>query len=67
MNGPKMASPSGGPVEDGNRSDNRLNRKPMDWLGAAVSPETLRGLVHVADSALVTVSKLAALAAAGIA
>ena len=43
-----------GTVEDGNRSDKRLNRDPMARIVQAFSPEALRDLVYIADSALVT-------------
>ena len=43
-----------GTVEDGNRSGKRLNRNQIDRIGRAFSPDALRDLVDVADSALVT-------------
>lgn len=52
-----------GTVEDGNRSDKRLNRQQIDRLVQAFSPEALQDLVYIADSALVTGPNLAALAA----
>ena len=55
-----------GTVEDGNRSDKRLNRAQIDRIVQAFSPEALRDLVYIADSALVTGPHLDALAAAAI-
>lgn len=52
-----------GTVEDGNRSDKRLNREQIDRLVQAFSPAALQDLVYVADSALVTGPNLEALAA----
>ncbi len=52
-----------GTVEDGNRSDKRLNRQQIDRIVRAFSPEALQDLVYIADSALVTGPNLAALAA----
>ncbi len=52
-----------GTVEDGNRSDKRLNRQQIDRLVQAFSPEALHDLVYIADSALVTGPNLDALAA----
>ena len=56
-----------GTVEDGNRSDKRLSRDQMDRIVRAFSPEALRDLVYIADSALVTGPNLDALAAADLA
>ena len=56
-----------GTVEDGNRSDKRLNRDQLDRIVRAFSPEALRDLVYIADSALVTGPNLDALAAADLA
>ncbi len=56
-----------GTVEDGNRSDKRLNRHQIDRIVQAFSPEALRDLVYIADSALVTGPNLDALVAAEIA
>ena len=56
-----------GTVEDGNRSDKRLNRDPMDRIVRAFSPEALRDLVTIADSALVTGPHREDLAAADLA
>ena len=56
-----------GTVEDGNRSDKRLNRDQIDRIVRAFSPEALRDLVTIADSALVTGPNLDALAAADLA
>lgn len=55
-----------GTVEDGNRSDKRLNREQIDRLVQAFSPAALQDLVYVADSALVTGPNLEALAATGM-
>lgn len=55
-----------GTVEEGNRSDKRLNREQIDRLVQAFSPEALQDLVYVADSALVTEPNLEALAATGM-
>lgn len=54
-----------GTVEDGNRSDQRLNPAQIDRVVAAFSPEALRDLVYIADAALITGPNLDALAAAG--
>ncbi len=59
--------PLRGTVEDGNRSDKRLNRHQIARIVQAFSPEALRDLVYIADSALVTGPNLDALAAAEIA
>ena len=56
-----------GTVEDGNRSDKRLHRDQIDRLVRALSPEALRDLIYIADSALVTGPNLDALAAADLA
>lgn len=56
-----------GTVEDGNRSDKRLNREQIDRIVAAFRPEALQDLVYIADSALVTGPNLDAVASAGIA
>ena len=58
--------PLRGTVEDGNRSDKRLNRHQIARIVQAFSPEALRDLVYIADSALVTGPHLDALAAAAI-
>lgn len=55
-----------GRVEDGNRSDKRLNAEQIAQLVAAFSPEALQDLVYIADSALVTGPNLDALDAAGM-
>jgi transposase len=56
-----------GTVADGNRSDQRLNRDQIARIVRAFSPEALRDLVSIADSALVTGPTLYALAAADLA
>ncbi len=56
-----------GTVEDGNRSDKRLNREQIDRIVAAFRPEALQDLVSIAASALVTGPNRDAVAAAGIA
>ncbi len=55
-----------GRVEDGNRSDKRLNAEQIAHLVAAFSPEALQARVYIADSALVTGPNLDALDAAGM-
>jgi transposase len=56
-----------GTVEDGNRSDKRLNRQQIDRIVRAFSPATMQDLVYIADSALVTGPNLDALAATPLA
>ena len=55
-----------GRVEDGNRSDKRLNREQIARVVAAFSPEALQDLIYIADSALVTGPNLDPWHAAGI-
>lgn len=55
-----------GTVESGNRSDKTLNGEMIDRLTAALSPDQLQHLIYVADSALITRSNLARLAAQNI-
>ena len=52
-----------GSVASGNQSDKTLNRAMIDRLIEALSPDQLRDLIYVADSALVTGPNLARLAA----
>ncbi|MGC8474412.1 MAG: hypothetical protein ACP5PW_08430, partial [Candidatus Dormibacteria bacterium] len=56
-----------GTVENGNRSDKRLNRHQIARIVQAFSPEALRDLVYIADSALVTGPNLDTRAAADLA
>ena len=51
-----------GEVHSGNASDKQLNREVIDELCRQFSPEQLLELVYVADSALVTVPNLRAMA-----
>jgi hypothetical protein len=55
-----------GTVESGHRSDKTLNAEMIDRLVQALTPEQLRDLIYVADSALVTGPNLARLERAGI-
>ena len=55
-----------GRVEDGNRSDKRLNSEQIARVVAAFSPAALQDLIYIADAALVTGPNLDALHAAGI-
>jgi transposase len=55
-----------GTVESGHRSDKTLNAEMIDRLVQALTPEQLRDLIYVADSALVTGPNLAQLESAGI-
>ena len=54
-------------VEDGHRSDKRLNRQQIDQIVRAFSPTAMQDLVYIADSALVTGPNLDALAATPLA
>ena len=56
-----------GRVEDGNRSDKRLNGEQIARVVAAFRPEALQDLIYIADAALVTGPHREALHAAGIA
>ena len=55
-----------GRVEDGNRSDQRLNAEQIAHVVAAFSPAAWHDLIYIADAALVTGPNLDALDAAGI-
>jgi transposase len=51
--------PLWGEVHDGNASDKKLNTAVVEQTAVAFSPEELRTLIHVADSAFVTGPNLA--------
>ncbi len=55
-----------GRVEEGNRSDKRLNGEQLARVVAACSPAALQDLIYIADAALVTGPNLDALHAAVI-
>lgn len=54
-----------GTVESGHRSDKTLSAAMIDRLVDALSPDQLRELIYVADSALVTIPNLARLESRG--
>lgn len=58
--GNREGFPLWGEVRDGNASDKKLNAEVIEQIAQAFSPEELRTLIHVADSAFVTGPNLAA-------
>jgi len=50
--------PALGEVLDGNTSDKRWNQQTLEKLGELLSPEQLRSIIYIADSALVTPDSL---------
>lgn len=58
--------PLSGGVHNGNASDKRLNTEVIERIREEFSPEQLRSLVHVADSAFVTKTNLQAAAEIGL-